>query len=135
VELFGSYEIFQKVATTMKTYSLQSRQRPVWPVLVFVLIVFVFPTLAHAQAMKAAQEKSVTGMSQEQKEAERYKYAKSLIDTFTTGKIVELTAIPKTEIFARFLKDESKHEGITEAELRQKDVGPRDHEIPNPAFT
>lgn len=47
-------------------------------------------------------------------------YAEYLLRLFTSGEIIELSAIPDTEIFARFLKDKSEHEGITVEELRQK---------------
>ena len=55
-----------------------------------------------------------------QEDATRTKYAEQLIKTFTSGPIVELTSIPETEGFARFVREQAAHGGISEASARKR---------------
>jgi hypothetical protein len=58
-----------------------------------------------------------------QQDKDRTAYVQNLIRTFTTGPIVELDAIPKTDVFARFLESQAAHDGIGREELERRILG------------
>ncbi|UCC38594.1 MAG: prolyl oligopeptidase family serine peptidase [Candidatus Aminicenantes bacterium] len=57
--------------------------------------------------------------STQKKQKEKEKYAETLMRTFTSGEIIELDKIPDNKHFSRLIKDQAKHEGISEDELRK----------------
>lgn len=62
---------------------------------------------------------AVTETTAQTPEPQEEEYLDSVIEEFTGGEIIELSDIPDTEIFSRFLEDQAQHEDISVEELRQ----------------
>lgn len=71
----------------------------------FIYFLFSFTFLSGEKSQEAKKEKS---------------YGQALVEYLTSGQIVELPSIPKTEIFDQYLERESKIEGITKEELAKR---------------
>lgn len=62
---------------------------------------------------------SLTAFSQSEPKEEKT-YVESLFDFFKRGKVIELPDFPDTKVFKNFLREEAKHKGLTEEELKTR---------------